>query len=109
MSTDPGGAVLQDVDPNASGQVEAPVGTEEPAVAAMEPSFSFEPALQLFPEIRINTARLDGVLSDFQQRLYALETSFARVAETAAAAAHKAGVEPTRRVDMPKIVAKETS
>lgn len=48
-------------------------------------------AAQLLPEIRIDTSRLDGLLSGFQRRLTALESSFSRVAESAAEAAHKVG------------------
>lgn len=43
----------------------------------------------LLPEIRIDTSRLDELLSGFQRRLGALETAFSRVAESAAEAAHK--------------------
>ena len=47
---------------------------------------------KLLPEIRIDTSRLDGLLSSFQKRLTALESSFATVAESAAEAAHKVSV-----------------
>lgn len=46
-------------------------------------------AARLLPEIHIDTSRLDGLLSSFQRRLTALETSFANVAESAAEAVHK--------------------
>lgn len=46
-------------------------------------------AAQLLPEIRIDTSRLDELLSGLQRRLSTLEMSFARVAESAAEAAHK--------------------
>lgn len=54
-------------------------------------AYSFQSA-RLLPEIRIDTSRLDGLLSGFQRRLTALESSFAKVAESAAEAAHKVGV-----------------
>lgn len=46
-------------------------------------------AARLLPEIHIDTSRLDGLLSSFQRRLTALETSFANVAQSAAEAVHK--------------------
>lgn len=57
-------------------------------VDAASPSLSLQ-ALQLLPEIRIDTSRLDEVLSSFQQRLGALERAFSKVAKSAADAAHK--------------------
>lgn len=108
MPTNPG-AVLEDVDPKGVCQVD--VARPEPV--AMESYFSFQPALQLLPEIRIDTSRLDGLLSGFQQRLQALETSFAMVAETAAETAHKAGVRVEHTINKPvhmlKIMTMETS
>lgn len=44
---------------------------------------------QLLPEIRIDTSRLDQLLSSFQCRLGTLETAFGRIVEAAAEAAHK--------------------
>jgi len=43
----------------------------------------------LLPEIHIDTSRLDVLLSSVQKRLTNLENSFAKVAESAAEAAHK--------------------
>lgn len=43
----------------------------------------------LLPEIRIDTSRLDDLLSVFQRRLGALEKAFSKVADSAAEAAHK--------------------
>lgn len=43
----------------------------------------------LLPEIHIDTSRLDVLLSSVQRRLTNLENSFAKVAESAAEAAHK--------------------
>ncbi|CAM9243513.1 unnamed protein product, partial [Ectocarpus fasciculatus] len=51
-------------------------------------AYSLQP-IGLLPEIRIDTSRLDVLLSGFQRRLTALEASFERVAESAAEAAHK--------------------
>lgn len=53
-------------------------------------AYSLQP-IGLLPEIRIDTSRLDVLLSGFQRRLTALEASFERVAESAAEAAHKVG------------------
>lgn len=54
----------------------------------------------LLPEIRIDTSRLDDLLSGFQRRLGALEKAFSRVAESAAEAAHKVlWLEGTRVTD----------
>ena len=65
----------------------------EGAVPAVDESPCIFQALkggsQLLPEIRIDTSRLDGLLTSFQRRLQILETSFARIAESAAEAAHK--------------------
>lgn len=58
--------------------------------AESPPACNFQSA-RLLPEIRIDTSRLDVLLSGFQKRLTVLETSFARVAESAAEAAHKVG------------------
>ncbi|CAM9160584.1 unnamed protein product, partial [Hapterophycus canaliculatus] len=67
----------------------------EPASACSVPS------VRLLPEIRIDTSRLDGLLSGFQRRISALETSFARVAESAAEAAHKVVVTASPRNTAP--------
>lgn len=53
-------------------------------------AYSLQP-IGLLPEIRIDTSRLDVLLSGFQRRLTALEASFERVADSAAEAAHKVG------------------
>lgn len=58
--------------------------------AESPPACTFQSA-RLLPEIRIDTSRLDVLLSGFQKRLTVLEASFARVAESAAEAAHKVG------------------
>lgn len=58
--------------------------------AGSSSAYSFQ-TTKLLPEIRIDTSRLDGLLSGFQRRLTALESSFAKVAESAAEAVHKVG------------------
>lgn len=62
---------------------------QEGSEAAKQDSPFYFQTARLFPEIRIDTSRLDGLLSDFQLRLSALEVSFVKVAEAAAEAAHK--------------------
>eukprot|EP00903_Cladosiphon_okamuranus_P008557 g8211.t1 len=56
--------------------------------ADMSSAYTFR-TTKLLPEIQIDTSRLDGLLSGFQRRLTALESSFAKIAESAAEAAHK--------------------
>lgn len=67
------------------GEAETAAGTGTQSGTSAGP---FE-AARLLPEIHIDTSRLDGLLSSFQRRLTALETSFANVAESAAEAVHK--------------------
>lgn len=68
-----------------SGEARAAAGTGTESGTSGSP---FQ-AARLLPEIHIDTSRLDGLLSSFQRRLTALETSFANVAESAAEAVHK--------------------
>lgn len=62
------------------------MGVEEGAAGELSATLR---TLQLLPEIRIDTSRLEKLLSSFQRRLGVLEKSFSTLAGSTAEAVHK--------------------